>query len=210
MTTTLSDVRAHCTGGFETRPPTPSPDLSLSDLRKLQQQHIADAEALGWFDQLLEIGRQLGHPVHTCFHGTYRVWIYDAAIPITPVILAYRRTTGRLVQGGGYNQVTGASTSVWETREELHAYLGPQGWDLDQVDRFGAPTFFTDGLHVCHYVVSSHPTGQEPRFIVPGRWTLAATMFHTEAADRALGDILDRQESQRQALLADLLIGIEI
>lgn len=208
-TTTLQqDVRAGLKPALAA-PPAPS-DPSLSELRRLQEKHTADADALGWFDQLLEIGRQLGHPLQTRFHGVYRLWIYDAAIPVTPIIIAYRSTTGRLVRGGGWDRRTGASVSVWETLEELHVYLGPTGWDLHQVDRFGAPTFFQLGLHVCHYVKSSHPTGREPHFIVPGQWTLAAIVNHAEAADRRLTAILERQEAERQTLLADLLVGIDI
>jgi len=207
MTTTT--VRAGLSTAPILDPQSPiSNQSSLSELRRQAEKYTAGAEELGWFDQLLEIGRHLGEPVATDFHGAYRVWVYDAAVPLGPIIIAYRQRTGRLIKGGGWDGRT--STSIWETIEEAHVYLGPRDWDLDQVDLFGVPTFFQHGTLVCHYVKSSHPTGDEPRIIVPGRWTNAAVMNHPEAADRRLTDILDRQDAERQALLATLLVGVEI
>lgn len=183
----------------------PTTETSLAELRQLRQQWLDEARSLGYLDQLLVIGREMGQPIVSRHHGTYYLYQhYDANLPNSDVKLIYQEKTGRLVERRG-------SHALWETLERAKVLLGT--CNVSAIDeRSGVPADLFAGQQVCQYTKSSHPTSATNKngVFVPGQWTGSLLSVYNEADDQRQAAIHDQQESERQALLETLLVGVDV
>lgn len=178
-------------------------DYTLGELKKENESRINEAEELGVFDRLLSIGRWLGKPVETDNHGVFYIYVCDSAVaPISPIIVVYRESEGRLVAAAG-------SETSWETVQSVGVYLGPADVDIFDLDMGGIPTYYK-GLRACRYQKSTHPTGNEIKFIAPGKWTDIVLDHYERAREIEREAALIPFEKERRDLFERMLLDKDI
>jgi hypothetical protein len=183
----------------------PPESYTLDQLVKILQDNIANAEGSGTFERLRTIGQYMGEPIETDNHGTYFIFCDWPSFPppqLSPIIVVYREKVGRLVRGRGV-------ASVWENIEELMVYLGPDDFHPSYKDTRGNPEFYK-GLRVCKHEKSSHPTGHEERFIVPGQWEGLVIRHYPQAAQLKTKALLVPTDKARDELYKKMLLDKDI
>lgn len=184
----------------------PPENYTFEQLQEINESRIVQAEDAGVFDKLRTVGRCLGTQVasYNQNHGVYFIYAIwpSKPIPVMPIVVVYREKTGRLVKPMG-------EVSVWENIEEVLVFLGPEDYSFKRLDSLGNPLFYK-GLRVCKYQRSSHPSGNEEKFIAPGQWVEAVLEHHPAAQEIEQRMNWDHKNTARDELYRKMLLDREI
>lgn len=159
----------------------PGADTSLADLRQIKDRWIAQAEELKFFESCRRIARELGERCEAEFRYPWdQHAIYRWQYEAVTILL--------ITDVGGQYLV---SQKAFEERDRLIVTVA--------------------GQRVASYIFTNHPHPDRNEYLfVPGSWTLPIQAHAQEAQEHAARRAMDAQENERQALLAELLVGVDI
>lgn len=181
-----------------------SPEATLGELREIKAAWAALAAEVGYLDSCWEVVRWLGTPVFCQGHKGVRLW---------------RSGDGELaILGSEVHKKFSADEGAWQVERRMSAWLkdtveiARNQELLRQVKNPVDVVLFSSRCVVQHtwsYLDVKAPVllPQAGTLFIPGQWIakmLAVTVDAKQAIRRA---VFDSGESERTALLAELLVG---
>lgn len=159
----------------------PGPDTPLAELRQLKQYWLDQARQIGIFEDCRQIAIQLGQRIE---HTLPYPWDQHPCHR-----WAYEDIEITLLENIGGKYLP--SRGEFEKRDHLTVTVG--------------------GHRVASYIFTNHPRpDRSTHLFIPGDWTIPIQAHTLDAKEHARQLALEIQEVERQALLEELLVGIQI
>lgn len=177
------------------------PDATLRQLLDIKKEWIDDARGLAFPEKMWRVVSWLGTPVRTT-HGAMKIW---------------RASNDEFALVGREKETRFLSdVNAWQLSRQVTAWSGKFGADPALID---AVVLHCNRVACWRWTVIRSTTGQHPDEVfeeenhllfIPGPWARHVVGASTEAENVARAERQRSTEAQRQILLSELLVGVNL